>query len=145
MGRLRIKARHAPQPTEQGPIIAAADAVAIDELFGGHAGLQHPAPAAQLFCRQFGLGRWCQLGNAIAIQAGPQAGQAAHQHLLHLHRLLGGDQFVARFMDGDAAQSGLATGQGLRQHMAPPPPIAGRIEAEAPQGQGREQGDPPGG
>jgi 2-oxoisovalerate dehydrogenase E1 component len=76
LGRLRIKARHAPQPSEQGPIIAAADAVAIDQLFGGHAGLQGKPAPHQTAVQADGPPQAAAIGPALQRQGQGQQHQA---------------------------------------------------------------------
>jgi hypothetical protein len=49
---------------------------------------------------------------------------------------------MARFVDGDAPQSGFSSGQGLRQQVTAAAAEASRIERECPEGQGRQEGNP---
>ena len=173
LGGVDIKARQAPDPAEQGPIIAAALGLAIGQLFSRHAGQQHPAPATQLLSWQasrqgtrgqlFGAvpaerglaggGRLkrhatgaCGPGQeghhklggkfrtAIAVEPGPQAGEAPDQHPAHRQPFRLRQQAVARLMQGNAAQASLAARQCFGQHVAAAAAKTGRIQAEGPKG-----------
>ena len=169
LGRVHIKSRQTPDPAQQGPVIAAAFRLPVNQLLGHHASEQHPAPTAQLLRRQAGGQdprsqpfelpgggltpgafpgqEWHhkfggKLRTAIAVKARPQAGQAAHQHPAQGQPFRLGQQAMARLMDRNPAQAGPAPRQGFGQHMAATAAKTGRIQAEGPQSQDHRQHNP---
>ena len=118
LGRGHVKARQAPDPAQQGPVIAAAFRLAVNELLRRHAGEQHPAPAAQLLRRQ----AWCdgpwgapfnRIGNTTlrrCLQLGASGSRWPGQEG---HHKLGG-----KFRTAIAVKASPQAGQAAHQHPA---------------------------